>query len=304
MVCEKAFYDEIIKDSALAGDAKVYLAEEVPAHSGESSQVEDEEWDSDLTLDSPVFYFHTSGSTSGIPKVVPYSYRWLQSAIDKSKEIMEPVATGEGHQDVTTWMGSVCHVGQTFMLLGALQHGSCTIQPTTIAFSMTEVDDMVKRCGLNRANQFAAFLSGRIKQCKDKQVLGGKAASILAGLGEVLVCGALPKEDEDWALANGVKLRVSSIKSFVFLDIDPLSRDYLVVPNVEQLSSPSEAVNQISSRLWAGPITPSFLYKMNHHPLCHLYPLLLLNPKAFSNQLLGSSSSWYCLRPQIARIQS
>jgi acyl-CoA synthetase (AMP-forming)/AMP-acid ligase II len=58
--------------------------------------------DKELALDDPVFYFHSSGSTSGMPKVVPYTYTWLNSAIAKSYHIMKP--RKKDGQDVTTWM--------------------------------------------------------------------------------------------------------------------------------------------------------------------------------------------------------
>jgi acyl-CoA synthetase (AMP-forming)/AMP-acid ligase II len=61
------------------------------------------------------FLFHTSGSTSGRPTLVPYSYRWLDSAVSKSYEIMKP--HHPDRLDVTTWIGSICHVGQTFCTL-------------------------------------------------------------------------------------------------------------------------------------------------------------------------------------------
>lgn len=55
-----------------------------------------------VSLDDPAFVFHTSGSTSGSPKLVPCSYRWLQSAIIKSAQIMKP--RNPHRRDVTTWM--------------------------------------------------------------------------------------------------------------------------------------------------------------------------------------------------------
>lgn len=55
-----------------------------------------------VDMEETVFYFHTSGSTSGSPKVVPYSYRWLESAIHKSDLLTRP-ARGQ-RQEVTTWL--------------------------------------------------------------------------------------------------------------------------------------------------------------------------------------------------------
>ena len=67
---------------------------------------------------------------------------------------------------------------------------------------------MIKRCGLNSLNQFGAFLSMRIRQCKEDET-ALKPVSLLTGLDEVLICGAFPREDEEWIFKNGIKLRVS-----------------------------------------------------------------------------------------------
>lgn len=49
-----------------------------------------------------VFIFHTSGSTSGSPKLVPCDRRWVDSVVTKSKQIGRVLST-QG-QDVTTAM--------------------------------------------------------------------------------------------------------------------------------------------------------------------------------------------------------
>lgn len=52
--------------------------------------------------DDIAFIFHTSGSTSGSPKLVPMNYRWLSTVVTKSRHISKP---GDPHrQDVTVCM--------------------------------------------------------------------------------------------------------------------------------------------------------------------------------------------------------
>lgn len=57
-------------------------------------------WDHDEN--DTVFIFHTSGSTSGSPKLVPMSYRWLNSVVVKSHHISKPQIPDR--QDVTVSM--------------------------------------------------------------------------------------------------------------------------------------------------------------------------------------------------------
>lgn len=117
----------------------------------------------------------------------------------------------------------MCHIGQSFsafisqvfiihlltrilVLIGTLQHGSCVIQPTVIAFSPEELVDMIHRCHLNRLRQFAAFLAMQLRASRHDT----KLLSLLAGLDEVLYTGmALPREEEEWAYHSGLPIRVS-----------------------------------------------------------------------------------------------
>ena len=48
--------------------------------------------------------FHTSGSTSGRPKLVPVSYAWWDCALSKIHRHMRPKQSRNGRQDVTVWM--------------------------------------------------------------------------------------------------------------------------------------------------------------------------------------------------------
>lgn len=56
----------------------------------------------DVRDDETAFVFHTSGSTSGSPKLVPCSYRWLDTVVHKSHQVCAP--RDLTRQDVTVWM--------------------------------------------------------------------------------------------------------------------------------------------------------------------------------------------------------
>ena len=117
----------------------------------------------------------------------------------------------------------MCHIGQTFsesctvffrstqltscaVLIGSIQHGSCTLQPTKINFSTEELVDMIKRCRLNRLHQFAAFLSVHLRHAAQNQ----KVLVLLKSLDIVYSSGMpMPKDDEEFAYRAGVPLIVS-----------------------------------------------------------------------------------------------
>lgn len=149
-----------------------------------------------------VFLFHTSGSTSGSPKLVPCNRRWLDNIVTKSRQLGR-VRSPRG-QDVTVAMGSMCHIAQTNMLIASLCHGSCTVQPTSLAFSSEDLLDMIDRCGLNRLRQFATFLGHHLRNSKTNP----KLLQALAQLDEVTYSGlALGREEEAWAFQNGIKIQ-------------------------------------------------------------------------------------------------
>jgi len=197
------------------------------------------------------FIFHTSGSTSGSPKLVPCSYRWMNTVVQKSNFISRP--RNPSRQDVTVFMyvrfstfawssltvfysGSMSHIAQTFsewwalsdcragltlpssppVFIGTLQHGSCVIQPSKMPYSSEELIDMIHRCGLNRLNAFGSWLGMHLKNSRQDP----KLLSLLSGLDDVLYSGlAISRDDEQWALKNGLRLRVS------FLHLSTYDRD-------------------------------------------------------------------------------
>ena len=97
----------------------------------------------------------------------------------------------------------MCHMGQEFMLSGALQHGTCTIQATAQGFSSAEFMDMVTRCGLNRINQFPSFLTVHLKASRHNP----KLLAMLKGLDEIFYSGMpLSQEDEEWVHRHSINV--------------------------------------------------------------------------------------------------
>ena len=97
----------------------------------------------------------------------------------------------------------MCHFGQSFMLAGMIQHGSCTVQFTQQAFSSDELIDMFLRCGLSRINIFPTFLSQHLRNSRHNP----KLLALLQSLDNILISGLMMSpEDEEWVYGNGIKL--------------------------------------------------------------------------------------------------
>ncbi|RPD64920.1 acetyl-CoA synthetase-like protein [Lentinus tigrinus ALCF2SS1-6] len=152
--------------------------------------------------DEVVMIYHTSGSTSGSPKLVPCTASWVDATVDKARHVTR--SRNPNRKDVTVWIGSMSHIGQTFMLMGFLQHGACTVQPTALPFSSDELLDMVNRCRLNRLNQFASFLGTHLRNSRTNPAL----LTALKQLDELLYTGLpLAVEEEAWARQQGILIK-------------------------------------------------------------------------------------------------
>lgn len=57
-----------------------------------------------LEPEDTIMIFHTSGSTSGSPKLVPASLRWIDSMIKKAEQVARPRDSASTRQDVSVWM--------------------------------------------------------------------------------------------------------------------------------------------------------------------------------------------------------
>ena len=83
----------------------------IPAHVAQDVPLEDDAEDeiisplaqmSELDEQDVVMIFHTSGSTSGSPKLVRCSLKWLDAIITKARIVSRP--KDPARQDVTVWM--------------------------------------------------------------------------------------------------------------------------------------------------------------------------------------------------------
>jgi len=167
------------------------------------------------------------------------------------------------------------------VLLGALQHGSCTVQPTKIAFTSEELVDMIHHCQLNRLNQFSTFLSVHLRNARQNLKLLG----YLQSLDEILYSGlSLPREDEDWAFKNGLKVKVvlTLLASFYsLLNFSLLTRTHSATLNVEQCSF-----------LWVAKAVMHYFFVPFRE---HLMTSYLLMPTLNLSQGIGHQPNYWSL---------
>ncbi|KAJ3506197.1 hypothetical protein NLJ89_g7003 [Agrocybe chaxingu] len=145
---------------------------------------------------------HSSGTTSGMPKLIPVTHSWVTAFI----KIKYPAALKQGDFDdanITNTIGNLAHVGSITAYMAALYHGFCTVQSSSMAASTSEIVAMITTCGVNRLALYATFLSSYIKAAQRDPAV----TAALASCRQILHTGvSLPEEDEEWAIQNSLRI--------------------------------------------------------------------------------------------------
>ncbi|KAF5378971.1 hypothetical protein D9757_009086 [Collybiopsis confluens] len=142
----------------------------------------------------------TSGTSSGVSKVIRGSYRWLDAKCRKASKLTAP--SSSDRRDIYTHAGSIAFEGQFTFLAALPSHGGCTVlingRPTT-----SELVTLIKQCKINKVHQLPQFIETHFQAARaDPDVL-----STFAGLDVLAYGGAgLPASEEEWAVRNGINL--------------------------------------------------------------------------------------------------
>jgi hypothetical protein len=151
------------------------------------------------------FILHTSGTSGGSPKLVFYQAKWMEALFTKMRGCWVEVSSST--QDVISSMGSLCHVGQWFVVFLAIQRRACVIQPSTIAYSTQELLELSDTQGLNRLFSFSPYLKPHLDKAKSDE----RTLDCLRGMRQIIYSG-VPLDDSvvGWAFESGIPLMVST----------------------------------------------------------------------------------------------
>ncbi|KAI0676592.1 acetyl-CoA synthetase-like protein [Trametes maxima] len=191
-------------------------------------------------LDDYAALFHSSGTTGGMPKIIPNTYKMIRAVIvykhsgaqNPDKEFFEK----GGAQTVANTLGSLAHIASFHTFLGVIHSGACLAQSSSMAVSPEEFMGLVRVCGLTRLILYATFLSEIIRAGKKDPTI----ADALRGLRQIFHTGvALNKEDEEWAYVN--RLRI--ITSYSTTETAPLLRSRVGLDPSSRLLRPIRGAN-------------------------------------------------------------
>ncbi|KAI9066826.1 acetyl-CoA synthetase-like protein [Trametes sanguinea] len=185
--------------------------------------------------------FHSSGTTGGRPKIIPNTHKMLRSTIARRfPAIGLTSAVESGAQTAINTIGSLVHIATFHIFLGCIYAGACMVQSSSMSITPREFVGMTRACGLNRLAVYATFLSSLIRAAKEDDAV--KRA--LQGLHDIFHTGvALPKADEDWAYANGLKVvnSYSTTETGPLLKVDPATRTLRPVDGASPVFLPYDA---------------------------------------------------------------
>ncbi|RGP76867.1 hypothetical protein FLONG3_4950 [Fusarium longipes] len=108
--------------------------------------------------DDIVFIYHTSGSTSGIPKLVPITAKWIDHIIGISGTF-EARCNKSGESMTILHIGSFCHMGASEISWFAVNEGSCVIIPSVFPQPVSEVQYLIDEHGLSNARKDPSLLA-------------------------------------------------------------------------------------------------------------------------------------------------
>ncbi|KAJ7037809.1 acetyl-CoA synthetase-like protein [Mycena alexandri] len=186
--------------------------------------------------------FHTSGTTSGKPKPIPETHRYLTG------QQMQWQGVWQGKfetQDIFNQLGSFAHVGTATAISYLSVSGQCLVQTSRANFDADEFLALVKEGGVNRVFLYAPWLSNILKKARtDPQVL-----SVLKAMRQLIYTGAsMNPEDEAWMVAQGLPatLMYASTECCLCLISDLEEREHLpamrIISGVELEFVPTKQV--------------------------------------------------------------
>ncbi|KAF8517758.1 acetyl-CoA synthetase-like protein [Hysterangium stoloniferum] len=150
--------------------------------------------------DDIIMFFYTSGSTSGRPRLIPYSRKFVHGLVIK----LSPQTPIGPVRPITTSIGVLIHAAQFCQFISQFPYGPCHIL-VRLDFPSNVLIQMVEQCGLTKLSIFSNRLTKHLKNAhSDPRLL-----SVLQSIEINCTGGQVPKNDIDWAYENGLHVVIT-----------------------------------------------------------------------------------------------
>ncbi|KAF8075326.1 acetyl-CoA synthetase-like protein [Lyophyllum atratum] len=153
--------------------------------------------------DDVAIIFHTSGTTSGRPKPVPQTHKWLKC----QSQVNWPGAWqgGDGTQKRFNNLGSFGSIGSATAINYLSPSGQCLIQTSKPDIDADELLAMVRTEGLNNILLFASWFSKLLKVARTNP----DVLKALRSMQQISYTGeALNPDDARWVVEQGIPVAV------------------------------------------------------------------------------------------------
>ncbi|KAF9262375.1 acetyl-CoA synthetase-like protein [Marasmius fiardii PR-910] len=145
---------------------------------------------------------HTSGSTSGRPKLVRVTHRWMNAVIQKARIPFPPGYPPASGAAIVTWMGNICHLAQHMMMAHQLLYGKCTVQPRKSG-DIDDIIDQIRTGLITRIEMFTPLAVKLLQKARSDPV----TLALLSSLESLVIAGAIfPKSEEAFAIQNNINV--------------------------------------------------------------------------------------------------
>ncbi|KAH7220086.1 hypothetical protein BKA60DRAFT_608762 [Fusarium oxysporum] len=158
--------------------------------------------------DQILMIYHTSGSTSGAPKLVPITARWMECLIKKFSSLSEFLPLPR----------TMVKVAITMLFLESDLQDGCFIIPTSIPYPTSELVDMIDNHGLTRLDMFPVFLSQLFRQARHDPLLFRSLCLL-----DHIAYGGYPLDPYEEAWAHGHKFYLISAFGFTEVGLNLIS---------------------------------------------------------------------------------
>ncbi|THU91379.1 acetyl-CoA synthetase-like protein [Dendrothele bispora CBS 962.96] len=153
-----------------------------------------------VRADDTAIYFHTSGSTSGMPKIIPGNHLWIHGMIKRAVNMLN---TSGDTLSGSNKVGSVCHAAQFFGTIRIIAGGHSLVQPLNVSNNPFELIESIPETGITQITLFPASLSRILRRARAEE----RIRNMLIQLDAVSYGGgSIPPEDEQWARTNGINI--------------------------------------------------------------------------------------------------
>ncbi|GJJ13581.1 hypothetical protein Clacol_007837 [Clathrus columnatus] len=144
-----------------------------------------------------IFIYHTSGSTAGQPKLIPYLRRWIDG---NSRKPLFGLPDGK---ETGIALNGVVHLSQFSISLQQFRNSACLVLVPWLDFTGEELVQIITECKANALYQLTPFLTAILQRAMTKKDL----AAALQSLSFIPYGGGVCGENERrWAKENNVPI--------------------------------------------------------------------------------------------------